>query len=80
MIRHPVAGNLLAYFHYLLGLCRLGHEVFYITAPDTTLETPTMDLAQRFFPKVPVRSTLAGNASFFSSAKAERMLGWRHQR
>jgi hypothetical protein len=29
MIRHPVAGMLLAYFHYLLGLHRLGHEVFY---------------------------------------------------
>lgn len=29
MIRHPVAGNLLAYFHYVLGLHRLGHEVLY---------------------------------------------------
>lgn len=29
MIRHPVAGNLFAYFHYLLGLYRLGHEVIY---------------------------------------------------
>src|SRR5437773_4406059 len=30
MIRHPVAGNLLAYFHYVLGLARLGHEVVYL--------------------------------------------------
>src|SRR3954452_5821750 len=30
MIRHPVAGNLLAYFQYILGLCRLGHEVVYL--------------------------------------------------
>ncbi|WP_414583086.1 hypothetical protein [Scytonema sp. PCC 10023] len=30
MIRHPLAGNLLAYFHYLLGLHRLGHEVLYL--------------------------------------------------
>ena len=30
MIRHPVAGNLLAYFHYVLGLHRLGHEVLYL--------------------------------------------------
>ncbi|MBW4453358.1 MAG: hypothetical protein KME55_12040 [Nostoc indistinguendum CM1-VF10] len=30
MIRHPVAGNLLAYFHYLLGLHHLGHEVVYL--------------------------------------------------
>jgi hypothetical protein len=30
MLRHPVAGNLLAYFHYVLGLHRLGHEVMYL--------------------------------------------------
>jgi hypothetical protein len=30
MVRHPVMGNLLAYFHYLLGLSRLGHEVLYL--------------------------------------------------
>jgi hypothetical protein len=30
MIRHPVAGNLLAFFHYVLGLHRLGHEVAYL--------------------------------------------------
>jgi hypothetical protein len=30
MLRHPVAGNLLAYFHYVLGLRRLGHEVVYL--------------------------------------------------
>jgi hypothetical protein len=30
MIRHPVAGNMLAYFHYLLGFHRLGHEVCYL--------------------------------------------------
>jgi hypothetical protein len=30
MVRHPVAGNLLAYFHYVLGLVRLGHEVVYV--------------------------------------------------
>lgn len=30
MIRHPSPGNLLAFFHYLLGLRRLGHEVLYV--------------------------------------------------
>lgn len=30
MIRHPVAGNLLAYFHYVLGLHHLGHKVLYL--------------------------------------------------
>jgi len=30
MIRHPVAGNILAYYHYLMGLHRLGHDVVYL--------------------------------------------------
>jgi hypothetical protein len=30
MIRHPVAGNILAYIQYVLGLHRLGHDVVYI--------------------------------------------------
>jgi len=30
MARHPVAGNLLAFFHYILGFQRLGHEVVYL--------------------------------------------------
>jgi UDP-glucose 4-epimerase len=55
-----------------------GHEVFYIVAPDTTLATPTLELARRFFPEVPVRGDLSGNRSFFDSSKAERLLGWRH--
>ncbi|MBN9026180.1 MAG: NAD(P)-dependent oxidoreductase [Rhizobiales bacterium] len=55
-----------------------GHEVFYIVAPDTVLEIPTLELAQRFYPDVPIRGDLGGNRSFFSSAKAERLLGWRH--
>src|SRR5262245_56533462 len=30
MIRYPLAGMLMAFFHYVLGLHRLGHEVLYI--------------------------------------------------
>lgn len=30
MVRHPVGGNLYAFFHYVLGLARLGHEVAYV--------------------------------------------------
>lgn len=55
-----------------------GHEAFYIVAPDTVMDMPSLDLAGRFFPEVPVRGDLSGNRAFFSSAKAERMLGWRH--
>ena len=55
-----------------------GHEVFYIVAPDTVMDVPSLELARRFFPDVPIRGDLSGNRAFFSSAKAERMLGWRH--
>jgi hypothetical protein len=30
MIRHPLAGNMLAFFHYVFGLAELGHEVLYL--------------------------------------------------
>lgn len=55
-----------------------GHEVFYIVAPDTVTDLPSRELAQRYFPHVPIRGAFAGNCSFFDSSKAERLLGWRH--
>jgi len=55
-----------------------GHEVFYILAPDTTMDVPSLELAARYFPKVPIRGDLSGRRSFFSAAKAERLLGWKH--
>lgn len=55
-----------------------GHEVFYIVAPDTTSSVPSLELAARYFPEVPVRGDLSGHKSFFDSSKAERLLGWRH--
>lgn len=56
-----------------------GHEVFYIVAPDTTSETPSLDLAAQHLPDVPITGDLSGQKSFFSSAKAERLLGWVHK-
>lgn len=55
-----------------------GHEVFYIIAPDTTVDAPSLELAAQYFPQVPIRGDLSGNKSFFSSAKAEKILGWTH--
>jgi UDP-glucose 4-epimerase len=55
-----------------------GHEAFYIVASDTMLETPSLDLAHQYFPDVSVRGDLSGNSSFFDCAKAERLLGWKH--
>ncbi len=56
-----------------------GHEVFYIAAPDSTNDTPSAELAARWYPDVPITGDLSGHRSFFSTAKAERILGWRHE-
>jgi nucleoside-diphosphate-sugar epimerase len=55
-----------------------GHEVFYIVAPDTTMEAPTLELAGLLFPEVPVTGDLSGRNGFYNCAKAERLLGWKH--
>ncbi|HVY52483.1 MAG TPA: NAD(P)-dependent oxidoreductase [Devosia sp.] len=55
-----------------------GHEAFFIVAPETTNPRPSLELAQEFYPDVPVTGDLGGNNAFFSSRKAELMLGWTH--
>ena len=56
----------------------MGHEAFYIVAPDTTSETSSRELAANHLPDVPLRDGWNAHRSFFDSSKAERMLGWRH--
>ncbi len=56
----------------------VGHELFFINAPDTMMDTPSLDLKERYFPDVPIRGDMNGNRSFFSTDKAERLLGWSH--
>lgn len=55
-----------------------GHEAFFITAPDTTIDTPSLELAAKYLPGVPIKGDLSGTKSFFNCAKAGRMLGWTH--
>jgi nucleoside-diphosphate-sugar epimerase len=55
-----------------------GHEVFYIVAPDTMVDMPSLELKEQSFPDVPVRGDLSGNRGFFDTEKAERILGWKH--
>jgi len=55
-----------------------GHEALFIIAPDTAIETPSLELAQKFYPHVPLRAELIHNQSFFDSTQAERILGWKH--
>ena len=55
-----------------------GHEVFFITAPRTVSDIPTLDLAKHAYPNVPVRGDLSGHKSFYNCEKAARLLSWRH--
>ncbi len=56
-----------------------GHEVFFLTAPDTRTDTPSRDLAEQHHPDVPIRGDLSGCKSFFDCAKAAKLLGWEHE-
>ena len=55
-----------------------GHEAFYIVAPDTAVDHPSRELAEQYFPNVPIRGDLSDGRGFFDCSKAERLLGWRH--
>lgn len=55
-----------------------GHEAFNICAPTTILDTPTYELAQRYFPEVKtVRDGLNGNWCGYLADKAAATLGFR---
>ena len=64
----------------LLGITAdfTGHEAFYIVAPDTMMDTPSLELKNEFFPDVALKGGLNGQTGFFNCRKAERLLGWWH--
>ncbi len=55
-----------------------GHEAFFIAAPRTASEEPTLDLVARHYPGTPLRAPLADRAGLIDSSKAARLLGWTH--
>jgi nucleoside-diphosphate-sugar epimerase len=55
-----------------------GHEVFYIVSPTTFSRTPSLQLAAKHLPNVPITGDLSDHRSFFDSSKAGRVLGWKH--
>jgi hypothetical protein len=54
-------------------------SVFYIVAPETMVDTPSLELKERHYPGVEVRGDLSGNRGFFDCRKAEELLGWTHE-
>lgn len=55
-----------------------GHEAFFIVSPTTFSPIPSLQLAAEHFPTIPITGDLSDHKSFFTSAKANRMLGWTH--
>ena len=53
-----------------------GHERFWINAADTTLDLPTTEALDKWYPGVPLKAPLPGHAAVLSIAKARRLLGW----
>ncbi len=56
-----------------------GFDRFLIAAADTVMSRPNADLVAEVFPGVEVRGDLGVNESLFSTAKAQRLLGYRPQ-
>lgn len=65
---------------FLLGVTAdfAGHEVFYVVAPTTMVDTPSVDLRDTHYPSVPVRGDLSGTRGFFDCRKAGEILDWHH--
>ncbi|WP_066039452.1 NAD-dependent epimerase/dehydratase family protein [Herbiconiux solani] len=51
-----------------------GFEAFIIAAADTVMSTPSAELAEKYFPKVPFRRPVEGTETLLGIDKARRML------
>jgi UDP-glucose 4-epimerase len=56
----------------------VGHEIFYIVAPETLASIPSIELVSKYFPDTPIRGDLDGFRSLFDCAKAKLKLNWTH--
>ena len=55
-----------------------GHEAFNICAPETYMDRPTGELAEKYLPEVrPIEKSPIANWSGYDTRKAEAMLGFR---
>jgi nucleoside-diphosphate-sugar epimerase len=54
-----------------------GHQTFNICAPDTIMDTPTAELAEKYLPHVKVLGKPDGRWSGYAIAQAEQMLSFR---
>ncbi|MEV7692825.1 NAD(P)-dependent oxidoreductase [Microbacterium sp. NPDC089189] len=62
-----------------LEVAPAGFDRFLIASPDTVMSRPNAELVAEVFPGVEIRGELGVNDSLFSTAKAQRLLGYRPQ-
>lgn len=56
-----------------------GCEVFNILAPTTTQDTPSKELAKKYFPTAEIKGSWGEkNDAFWTTDKAAKLLGWTH--
>jgi nucleoside-diphosphate-sugar epimerase len=65
--------------HRALEVAPAGFDHFLIAAADTVMSRPNTELVAEVFPGVETRGDLGEHTSLFSTAKAERLLGYRPQ-
>lgn len=51
-----------------------GFEAFFVAAPDSFMEIPTVELIQRYYPETEIRHGLENRSSILSTGKASRLL------
>ena len=56
-----------------------GHHAFFISAPNSFMKTPTVELVRRYYPDTQIRPVLEGNQAVVSCRKAEQLLGYQAQ-
>jgi nucleoside-diphosphate-sugar epimerase len=54
-----------------------GHDACFIAAADTFMPTPSRELVSHYYPSTIMREGFGDHASLLSTAKAERLLGFR---
>lgn len=56
-----------------------GCEVFNVHAPTTAQDTPSRELAKKYYPNAEIKGDWGkSNDSFWTMHKAEKLLGWKH--
>lgn len=57
----------------------LGYEVFNVANDDTSVGMPSEQVAAQFYDGVPIKTPLKGHDTFYSNAKAKKMVGFAPQ-